>query len=223
MIKGKSKKANRSGRYKKGKRGTIYNKYGLKFTKKEQEEILNLVKEVNKIKKDLDKQFPKLDDVYQNLGMENPLSIMRRSKSFHQFTNKGLLKAWKKQAKEIIRNPKKYISKKQKIFQENYIKSIINNYSLFSSDYIEDVIDYLPESVKDLLIKVLNDTPEEFYSKYESGEYPEINDNYIPQQEYETLVKEVYSIYPEDDIEDKDNELIELYNTRFNITKDSSE
>lgn len=217
------KKVNRSGRYRKSKRGTIYNKYGLKFTKKEQEEILNLVKEVNKIKKDLDKQFPKLDDVYQNLGMENPLSIMRRSKSFHQFTNKGLLKAWKKQAREIIRNPKKYISKKQKIFQENYIKSIINNYSLFSSDYIEDVIDYLPESVKDLLIRVLNDTPEEFYSKYESGEYPEINDNYIPQAEYEKLVEEVYSIYPEDDIEDKDNELIELYNTRFNITKDSSE
>lgn len=222
MIKGKSRKG-KSGRYRKGKRGTIYNKSGLKFTKKEQEEILNLVKEVNKIKKDLDKQFPKLDDIYQNLGMENPLSIMRRSKSFHQFTNKGLLKAWKKQAREIIRNPKKYIAKKQKIFQENYIKSILNNYSLFDSDYIEDVIEYLPESVKDLLIKVLKDSPEVFYSKYESGEYPEINDNYIPQEEYEKQLKEVYSIYETDNIEAKDDELIDLYNTRFNITKDSSE
>lgn len=219
MIKGKSKKG-KSGRYRKGKRGTIFNKSGLKFTKKEQEEILNLVKEVNKIKKDLDKQFPKLDEIYQNLGMENPLSIMRRSKSFHQFTNKGLLKAWKKQAREIIRNPKKYIEKKQKIFQENYIKSILNNYSIFNSDYIEDVIDYLPESVKDLLISVLKDSPEEFYSKYLNGDYPEINDNYIPQEEYEKQLKEVYSIYETDNIEEKDKELIDLYNTRFNINNE---
>lgn len=210
-------KVAKSGRYKKGKRGSVYNMFGVKFTKKEQEEIKRLVKEVNKVKKELDKEFTKLDEIYENLGMENPLSIMRRGSSLHQFVNKGLLEAWKKQAKEIIKNPKKYIAKKQNIFQENYIKSILNNYAIFNSDKIEDFIDYLPESVKDLLIDVLNDTLDEFYEKYQSGVYPEIAENYIPSEEYEKQLKEVYSIYETDNTEEKDNELIELYNTRFKV------
>lgn len=202
-------------RYKKGKRGSIINKYGVKITKKEQEEIRNLVKEVNKVKKDLDKNYPKLDELYQNLGMENPLNIARRSKNLNQFRNKGLLEAWKKQAKAIIRNPKRYIAKKQKTFYENYIQSIINNYSLFNTNHIEDVIDYLPESVKDLLLSVLNDTPETFYEKYQNGEYPDIAENYIPQEQYEDMLDEVYSFYDDENEDyDKDSLLISLYNKK---------
>lgn len=202
-------------RYKKGKRGSIINKYGVKITKKEQEEIRNLVKELNKIRKKINKDLPKLDDIYENLGMENPLNIARRSRNLNQFRNEGLLKAWKKQAKAILRNPKKYIDKKLKTFYNNYIKSILNNYSLFDSDYIEDTIDYLPESVKDLLIRVLEDTPEEFYAKYQSGEYPDIAENYIPQEQYEDMLDEVYSIYDnENEDVDKDSKLISLYNKR---------
>ena len=202
-------------RYKKGKRGSIINKYGVKITKKEQEEIRRLVDEVNKVRKNLEKELPKLDDLYQNLGMENPLNVARRSKNLNQFTNRGLLEAWKKQAKAIIRNPKKYISKKQKTFYDNYIQSIINNYSLFNSNHIEDVIDFLPESVKDLLISVLNDTPETFYDKYQNGDYPDIVENYIPQEQYEELLEEVYSFYDEDNEDyDKDSVLISLYNKK---------
>lgn len=202
-------------RYKKGKRGSIINKYGVKITKKEQEEIRRLVDEVNKVRKNLEKELPKLDDLYQNLGMENPLNVARRSKNLNQFTNRGLLEAWKKQAKQIIRNPKKYISKKQKTFYDNYIQSIINNYSLFNSNHIEDVIDFLPESVKDLLISVLNDTPETFYEKYQNGDYPDIAENYIPQEQYEDLLDEVYSFYDEENEDyDKDSLLISLYNKK---------
>ena len=48
-------------RYKKGKRGSIINKYGVKITKKEQEEIRNLVKELNKVRKKINKE----DLIYQ--------------------------------------------------------------------------------------------------------------------------------------------------------------
>lgn len=203
-------------RYKKGKRGSIINKYGVKITKKEQEEIRNLVKEINKLRKKMGKELPNMDDIYQNLGMENPLNIARRSRNMNQFKNEGLLKAWKKQAKAILRNPKKYLSKKLKTFYNNYIQSILNNYSLFNTEHIEDVIDYLPESVKDLLLKVLNDTPEEFYAKYQYGEYPDISENYIPQEQYEDMLDEVYSIYDDSDNDDidKDSQLISLYNKK---------
>ena len=100
-------------RYRKGKRGTIYNKYGVKITKKEQEEIRKLADEVNKIRKEINKKFSKMDELYENLGMENPMSLMRRSKKMNQFVNRGLLEAWKKQQRAIIKNPKKYITKKQ--------------------------------------------------------------------------------------------------------------
>lgn len=202
-------------RYKKGKRGSIINKHGVKITKKEQNEIAKLVKEVNKVREEINKSLSQaeIDKLYENLGMENPMNVMRRSKNLHQFVNRGLLEAWKKQAKEIIKNPKKYLDKKKKQFQKNYINAMLNNFKLRDDEKLVEFIDRLSPRVKELLNEVLNDSPDEFYDKYLSGYYPEMNENYIPQEEYEKSLGEVYSIYEDEDIDD--NELIDLYNRKF--------
>ena len=203
-------------RYRKGKRGSVYNKFGVKFTRKEAEEIKRLAKEVNKVREELKKEIPNLDEMYENLGMENPLNIARRSYNLNQFANKGLLEAWKKQVKAIIKNPKKYISRKTKQFQKNYVESILNNYRIFDGESIEETINNLPPSVRDLLYNVLNDSPETFYQKYLNGEYPEISENYIPQEQYEEYLDEVYSFYEGDEDEENINdEIVNKYNSKF--------
>lgn len=182
-------------RFKKGKRGTIYNKHGVKITKKEQEEIKKIAKEVNKVREKLNKQLTskELDDTFKNLGIENPLSVSRRSDNLHQFTNRGLLEAWKKQAKTIIKNPQKYLDMKKEQFRLNYLKSMEYNYATFDGESSKDVVKRMPKSVRDLYKKVKNATADEFYNMYLRGEIPEINDNYIPSDEYERQVEEVYA------------------------------
>ena len=188
-------KASKRGRYKKGKRGTIYNKHGLKITKKEAEEIRKLAKEVNKIREKLNKELStdEINEKYKNLGIENPLTISRRSKSLHQFTNRGLLEAWKKNAKRILKNPQKYLDEKKEQFKENYLKSMEYNYATFEGEASKDVVKRMPKSVRDLYNKVKNATAEEFYNMYLRGEIPEINDNYVPSDEYERQIEEEYA------------------------------
>ena len=194
-------------RYKKGKRGTIYNKYGVKITKKEQEEIRKLVDEVNKIRKNLEKDFPKLDKIYENLGMENPMNIARRSKNLNQFANKGLLEAWKKQAKAIIKNPKKYITKKQRQFQKNYVEALLNNYRFSEDEVFKETLENIPDSVKSMIYEILEDSPDSFYQKYLDGYYPEFSENYIPQVSYEDNVSEIYMY--EGDYDEKGNLIVQ--------------
>lgn len=182
-------------RFKKGKRGTIYNKHGVKITKKEQEEIKKLAKEVNKVRERLNKELStdEINDIFKNLGIENPISISRRSSNLHQFTNRGLLEAWKKNAKRIIKNPQKYLDEKKEQFRLNYLKAMEYNYATFEGENTKDVLKRMPKSVRDLYKKVKNATADEFYNMYLRGEIPEMNDNYIPSDEYERQVEEVYS------------------------------
>lgn len=182
-------------RFKKGKRGTIFNKHGVKITKKEQEEIKKLAKEVNKVRERLNKELStdEINDIFKNLGIENPISISRRSSNLHQFTNRGLLEAWKKNAKRILKNPQKYLDEKKEQFRLNYLKAMEYNYATFEGEKTKDVLKRMPKSVRDLYKKVKNATADEFYNMYLRGEIPEMNDNYIPSDEYERQVEEVYS------------------------------
>lgn len=203
-------------RFKKGIRGTIYNKHGVKITKKEQEEIKRLAKEVNKVRDKINKQLSskELDDIFKNLGIENPISVARRSSNLHQFTNRGLLEAWKKNAKSIIKNPQKYLDNKKEQFRLNYLKAMEYNYATFEGESTKDVFKRMPKSVKTLYKKVKNATAEEFYNMYLRGEIPEMNDNYIPSDEYERQIEEIYSnkISVEDLLEFYDKEEVdEMY------------
>lgn len=182
-------------RFKKGKRGTIYNKHGVKITKKEQAEIKRLAKEVNKVRERLNKELSteEINDIFKNLGIENPISISRRSGNLHQFTNRGLLEAWKKNAKRILKNPQKYLDTKKEQFKENYLKAMEYNYATFEGENTKDVIKRMPKSVKDLYKKIKNASADEFYNMYLRGEIPEMNDNYIPSDEYERQVEDVYA------------------------------
>ena len=182
-------------RFKKGKRGTIINKHGVKITKKEQAEIKKLAKEVNKVRDKLNKELSteEINDIFKNLGIENPISISRRSGNLHQFTNRGLLEAWKKNAKKILKNPQKYLDMKKEQFRENYLKAMEYNYATFEGESSKDVLKRMPKSVKDLYKKIKNASADEFYNMYLRGEIPEMNDNYIPSDEYERQVEDIYA------------------------------
>lgn len=168
------------------------NKYNVEFSKREIENINKLAKDVNEIRRKLNKKYDnsKLQEMYKNLGMENPLIPSRRSKSIQQFKNKGLYKAWIKQQKDIIKNVEKYIKQKQKIFKENYIKAIENNYKIFDFETEEDIKDRMPNQMINLYDKIQNMNDEEFYNDYMNDNIPEINDFYIPTEQLEEYIEE---------------------------------
>ena len=141
-------------RQKKGKRGSIINKWGVKITKKEQQEINRLKKEIDKVRKNLQmkldqdeekkqllqnkssinkskgkKKKNKFQEDFENFQLENPLLPKKRSSNKNQFKNRGLLESWLKTAKKIVKNPMKYLDQKMEQFKENYLQSILNNYS----------------------------------------------------------------------------------------------
>lgn len=211
-------------RQKKGKRGSIINKWGVKITKKEQQEINRLKKEIDKVRKSLEAQLDKdqelksnihinkdnivdkkkgkvkkvknkFQDDYENFHLEDPFLPNRRSANKNQFKNRGLLEAWLKTARKIIKNPQKYLDEKKKQFQENYLESILNNYSNQGTLNGEQAYEELPKNVKELYDKVLNMTPDQFYDAYLNGEIPDINENYIPSDEYPKYIEDTYGYY----------------------------
>ena len=210
-------------RVKKGKRGSIINKWGVKITKKEQQEINRLKKEIDKVRKGLQVQLDKdqekrekikieksnvntgkgkkrksknkFQEDYENFHLEDPFLPNRRSANKNQFKNRGLLEAWIKTARKIIKNPQKYLDEKKRQFQENYLESILNNYSNQGTLNGEQAYDELPKNVKELYDKVLNMTPDQFYDAYLNGEIPDINENYIPSDEYPKYIEDTYGYY----------------------------
>lgn len=208
-------------RVKKGKRGSIINKWGVKITKKEQQEINRLKKAIDKVRKDLQAQLDKDQELRQNINidktivkngkgkkkkvknkfqedfekfqLEDPFLPNRRSANKNQFKNRGLLDAWIKTAKQIIKNPQKYLDKKKQQFKDNYLNSILNNFSNGMDN--EKAYDELPKNVKELYDKVLNMTPDQFYDAYLGGEIPDINENYIPSDEYPRYIENTYGYF----------------------------
>ena len=207
-------------RQKKGKRGSIINKWGVKITKKEQEEINRLKRQIDQVRKKLQdkldrdqelrqdikidkskisgKKKPKIknkfQEDYENFHLDNPILPNRRSANKNQFKNKGLMKAWIKTAKDILKDPYAYLDKKMAQFQQNYLDSILNNFTNGLPSQDDDAYKELTGNVKALYDKVKGMSPQEFYDAYLNGEIPTINENYIPSDEYPRYIEETYGI-----------------------------
>ena len=67
-------------RVKKGKRGSIINKWGVKITKKEQQEINRLKKAIDKVRKDLQAQLDKDQELRQNINIDKTIVKMEKVK-----------------------------------------------------------------------------------------------------------------------------------------------
>ena len=213
-------------RQKKGKRGSIINKWGVKITKKEQEEINRLKKQIDKVRKTLQEQLDKdqekrqslvgstssidgkkkgkkvknkFQEDFENFHLEEPILPNRRTANKNQFKNKGLLEAWLKTARQIVKNPQKYLDQKMETFQQNYLESILNNYSNGGLLSNEKAYEELPKNVKELYDKVLSMTPQEFYQAYLDGSIPTINENYIPSDEYPRYIEDTYGYFEDHD------------------------
>ena len=212
-------------KFKKGKRGSIINKWGVKITKKEQMEIDRLKKQIDKVREDLQLKLNrdqelrsnikidktkvdqksgkvkkvkiknKFQDDYEKFHLEDPLLPKRRSANKNQFKNRGLLEAWIKTAKAITKDPMGYLTQKTRQFHENYLQSILNNFSDGGLMSDEDAYNELTGNIKTLYDKIRRMSPEEFYDAYLRGEIPTINENYIPSDQYGKYIEDVYSIY----------------------------
>lgn len=209
-------------RQRKGKRGSIINKWGVKITKKEQEEINRLKKQIDKVRKTLQEQLDKdqekrqslvgstssidgkkkgkkvknkFQEDFENFHLEEPILPNRRTANKNQFKNRGLLEAWLKTARQIVKNPSKYLDQKMETFQQNYLESILNNYSNGGLLSNEKAYEELPKNVKELYDKVLSMTPQEFYQAYLDGSIPTINENYIPSDEYPRYIEDTYEYF----------------------------
>lgn len=209
-------------RQRKGKRGSIINKWGVKITKKEQEEINRLKKQIDKVRKTLQEQLDKdqekrqslvgstssidgkkkgkkvknkFQEDFENFHLEEPILPNRRTSNKNQFKNRGLLEAWLKTARQIVKNPQKYLDQKMETFQQNYLESILNNYSNGGLLSNEKAYGELPKNVKELYDKVLSMTPQEFYQAYLDGSIPTINENYIPSDEYPRYIEDTYGYF----------------------------
>lgn len=213
-------------RQRKGKRGSIINKWGVKITKKEIETINRLKKQIDKVRKDLQAQLDKdqekrqslvgvtssidgkkkgkkvknkFQEDFENFHLEEPILPNRRTANKNQFKNRGLLEAWIKTARQIVKNPQKYLDQKMETFQQNYLESILNNYSNDGLLNNEQSYEQLPKNVKELYDKVLSMTPQEFYQAYLDGSIPTINENYIPSDEYPRYIEDTYGYFEDHD------------------------
>lgn len=213
-------------RQKKGKRGSIINKWGVKITKKEQQEINRLKKEIDKVRKTLQEKLDKDQELrqtlvgtsssvdqkrkgkkvknkfqedFENFHLEEPILPNRRTANKNQFKNRGLLEAWIKTARKIVKDPMKYLDQKMETFHQNYLESILNNYSNGGLLNPEQSYDELPKNVKELYDKVLAMTPQEFYQAYLDGTIPTINENYIPSDEYPRYIEDTYGYFEDHD------------------------
>lgn len=169
------------------------NMYGVEFTESEYKKVKKYTSRINKIRSILNKDT-KRSQKYRNLGLESPDEIQRRSQSLHQFKNKGLFKAWLKRQEELLKDPQKFIQEKRTLLHNNYLKALLQQFSVDPDSESEETIkSRMGDTTRKLYEKIKNMSDDEFITKFDNGEIPEINELYQSPEYIDEYIEETYA------------------------------
>lgn len=131
--------------YKRNRKGTIILRNGQRITLREQKSLKSAVSSANRKRKRLLEKLPKEAKMKYNIfGKESDFVNRKRNVKFSKFRNKKEFNHYLRMSQRIASG--EFQKTRQKIFKQNYIKSLVNNYNwndetIEAIDLIEQIDD----------------------------------------------------------------------------------